>query len=176
MATPQPQAYQPPPWLVDLAETAATRGSEASDAAFATIVAIFSARTYLAIEPLITINAIGVGMMLFALEQRIEKMDQRTKSKFEWKRVVNLLAAMDSMVAAGFFNLASMILVLTGRFSCDEGCAAAEGDVVLAWATNLTIFGALIVVIAFARAYTVLMTLSSPPPGPAEETPTLLSP
>lgn len=117
------------------------------------------ATTHLALEPLTTINAIGIAIMLFSLEQHFESLKWRAEGQHEWKRLINMSAVLRGLVIAGFFHMASIMCVLISRVGCDDGCPPDDSVPLLVWATRLTIFGMAIVIIGVARAYASFITI-----------------
>jgi len=96
--------------------------------------------TFLAAEPLVTINAVGVAMSLFALEQRLAQ-NRQLRSRVSAKRNKLSRRIMDLTFYSGFLHMASILWVLAGRSGCVETCPSAVVQEKLAIATNYTLVG-----------------------------------
>lgn len=122
-----------------------------------TFETLFDTESYLAFEPLVTINAIGVAVALFALEQRVTLNKRRAESWVEAERRHLLRFALSAMLFSGFCHLISIVMILSDRKTCAGQCTADDENGTLAWATNITMAGTLLIVVAFIySAYEII--------------------
>lgn len=107
--------------------------------------ASFDTGRYLKQEALITINAVGIAISLFALEQLLERETiarSDAQSRLLWRMLYPLRIA----AASGFAHFASLGIVLIVRSSCDRLCGVTDVNVWLAGATNSTVLAILFLV------------------------------
>lgn len=116
------------------------------------VAANIDTQTYITREPLVTINAVGIAMAVFALEQRLAHSRQ-LRSRDAAKRSKLARRAMDATFFAGLPHMASIMWVLMSRYSCAETCPTADRIQALAYATNYTFIGMIVLVIAITLLF-----------------------
>lgn len=111
--------------------------------------------SFLAVGPLVTINAVAVAVALFALETRIRHSGERAKSVADRQRKGLVIWGLNTMIVCGLVNLAAMLYVLADRTPCEHVCLASDGDhavdltnAYLANATILTLFSVVFLIAA----------------------------
>ncbi|MEQ1617969.1 MAG: hypothetical protein ABL883_06455 [Terricaulis sp.] len=98
----------------------------------------------LAFGPLLTINAVGVAMGMFAVEQMITlgfgiSDSATTRRRFELLRQIFVL-----LVLQGGGNLFSLVMVLLARSPCEFNCPMHDVNPMHVLATNVTTYSAYI--------------------------------
>lgn len=126
--------------------------------------AAFNSQTYLAVEPLTTINAIGVGLMLFSLDQGLSNLPLDRDDEKTQRRRRLMMVTVDAMAWSGFMHLVSVIFVLLTRAACESICPTAGDNRLLSYATTLTLFSTAFTAGVVFRTWLRLMNLRDEPP------------